>query len=87
MWFRVLAARYSEEAGRLKVGGRSGSCWWREIAKIRDGVGEAEGAGLQKECRRRWGMDLKLSFGMTRGLVMSPYVHVFLGYLIYPPIN
>ena len=37
-------ARYGEVAGRLEVGGRSGSFWWREIAKIRDGgVGEEGG--------------------------------------------
>jgi len=40
----VLVARYGEAAGRLEVGGRSGSFWWREIAKIRDGdVGEEGG--------------------------------------------
>jgi len=33
----VLVARYGEEAGRLAVGGRSGSLW-REVAKICDGV-------------------------------------------------
>jgi len=43
-WYRVLAARYGEEARRLEVGGRSVSCWWREVAKIRDEVGE-EGEG------------------------------------------
>jgi hypothetical protein len=43
-WYRVLTGRYSEEAGRLEVRGRSDSCWWREVAKIRDGVGE-EGEG------------------------------------------
>jgi len=43
-WYRVLVARYGEEAGRLEVGGRSGSSWWREIAKIRDGeVGDEGG--------------------------------------------
>jgi len=44
LWYRVLAARYGEEAGRLAVGGRSVSCWWREVLKIRDGIGE-EGEG------------------------------------------
>ena len=39
-WYRVLVARYGEEAGRLEVGGRSGSYWWREVARIKDGVGE-----------------------------------------------
>jgi len=37
-WYRVLTARYCEEAGRLEVGGRSCSYWWREVARIRDGV-------------------------------------------------
>jgi len=35
---RMLVARYGEEAERLAVGGRSGSLWWREVAKIHDGV-------------------------------------------------
>jgi len=38
-WYRVLAARYGEEVGRLEVGGQSASFWWREVARIRDGVG------------------------------------------------
>ncbi|GAU17907.1 hypothetical protein TSUD_330330, partial [Trifolium subterraneum] len=37
MWYRVLAARYGEVAGRLAVGGRGGSVWWREVSRIRDG--------------------------------------------------
>jgi hypothetical protein len=49
MWFRVLAARYGVERGRLREGGRRGSSWWRELASIRDGVGEAEG-GWFREC-------------------------------------
>ncbi|PNX84965.1 receptor-like kinase [Trifolium pratense] len=42
MWFRVLAARYGVEGGRLRDGGRHGSVWWREIASIREG---GEGSG------------------------------------------
>jgi len=42
-WYRVLVARYGEEAGRLEDGGRRGSSWWREIVKIRDGDGGDEG--------------------------------------------
>jgi hypothetical protein len=38
LWYRVLAARYGEEDGRLEVGGRSGSTWWAEVVKIRDGI-------------------------------------------------
>ena len=29
--------------GGVQVGGRDGSMWWREIVKIRDGVGSAMG--------------------------------------------
>jgi len=35
-----LAARYGDEVGRLEVEAWSGSYWWREVARIRDGVGE-----------------------------------------------
>jgi hypothetical protein len=42
-WYRVLVARYDEAAGRLMVGGRSGSVWWREISKICDGEGVVGG--------------------------------------------
>ncbi|MCI31402.1 receptor-like kinase, partial [Trifolium medium] len=36
MWFRVLAAQYGVEGGRLRDGGRHGSVWWREITSIRE---------------------------------------------------
>jgi len=49
---RVLVARYGDEVGRLDVGGRSVSSWWREVAKIRDGVG-VEGGGWFDECVSR----------------------------------
>ncbi|PNX64254.1 hypothetical protein L195_g062026, partial [Trifolium pratense] len=43
LWFRVLAARYGVEGGgSLRVGGRHGSVWWRDIASIREG---GEGSG------------------------------------------
>jgi len=35
MWFRVLAARYGVEEGRLLEGGREASMWWRDIAAMR----------------------------------------------------
>ncbi|KEH25616.1 hypothetical protein MTR_6g033030 [Medicago truncatula] len=52
LWYRVLVARYGEEDGRLEVGGRSGSSWWREIAKIRDGL-DGVGGGWFQECVSR----------------------------------
>ncbi|PNY05954.1 receptor-like kinase [Trifolium pratense] len=42
LWFRVLAARYRVEGGKVGEGGRRGSEWWREIVRIHkgfDGVG------------------------------------------------
>ncbi|CAJ2669290.1 unnamed protein product [Trifolium pratense] len=41
LWFRVLAGRYGVERGRLCEGGARGSTWWRELARIREGGGEA----------------------------------------------
>ncbi|KAK2404810.1 hypothetical protein QL285_054116 [Trifolium repens] len=39
LWFRVLAARYGLEHGRLRAGGSRGSVWWRDVVRVRDGVG------------------------------------------------
>ncbi|MCI40637.1 RNA-directed DNA polymerase (Reverse transcriptase), partial [Trifolium medium] len=38
LWFRVLVAHYGLERGQLREGGRRGSSWWREIARIREKV-------------------------------------------------
>ena len=54
-WYRVLVARYGESDGRLEVGGRSVSKWWRELAKISDGVGEGGGGWLSDRVFRRVG--------------------------------
>jgi len=35
LWFRVLAARYGVEGGRLQGGGRAASMWWRDIFALR----------------------------------------------------
>jgi len=52
-WYRVLVARYGEEAGRLEVGGNSGSFWWREIAKIRDGIGDTDGGWFAERVSKK----------------------------------
>jgi hypothetical protein len=39
LWFKVLLSRYVEERGRPREGGRLGSAWWRDIVKIREGIG------------------------------------------------
>ncbi|KEH33584.1 hypothetical protein MTR_3g448400 [Medicago truncatula] len=40
LWRKVLVARYGVDGGGLEDGGRSCSSWWREIVRIRDGIGE-----------------------------------------------
>ncbi|PNX63110.1 cysteine-rich receptor-like protein kinase, partial [Trifolium pratense] len=55
LWFRVLAARYGIEEGRLRDGGRRGSVWWRELARIRDGGGETGGSWFREQVVKRVG--------------------------------
>ncbi|MCI26088.1 receptor-like kinase, partial [Trifolium medium] len=55
VWFRVLAARYGVEGGRLRDGGRRGSSWWREIASIMEGGGEPGGRWFGEQVSRRVG--------------------------------
>jgi hypothetical protein len=43
LWFRVLTTRYGVERGRSREGGGRASSWWREIVKIRGGVGSPRG--------------------------------------------
>ncbi|RHN51538.1 putative reverse transcriptase zinc-binding domain-containing protein [Medicago truncatula] len=47
--YQVLVADYGEVGGRLEVGGRSCSSWWREVGRIRDGGGDY-GGGWFGEC-------------------------------------
>jgi hypothetical protein len=59
----MLVARYDEEAGRVAVGGRRGSPWWREITRIRDGVREvAEKGWFEEGVERRVGNGIKTLF-------------------------
>ncbi|GAU27943.1 hypothetical protein TSUD_146580 [Trifolium subterraneum] len=53
LWFRLLAARYGLEIGRLRAGGRSGSSWWREIVRIRDGAGGIGGGWFGDYVQRK----------------------------------
>jgi hypothetical protein len=53
LWYRVLAARYGEVAGRLAGGDRRDSAWCREVSRICDKVGVA-GGGWFAENVVRW---------------------------------
>ncbi|GAU37415.1 hypothetical protein TSUD_361200 [Trifolium subterraneum] len=55
LWFRVLAARYGLERGRLCEGGMRGSMWWRELVRIRDGTGELGGGWFRENIMRKVG--------------------------------
>jgi hypothetical protein len=91
LWYRVLVARYGEEDGRLEDGGRSGSLWWKEVVKIRDGtVGGGEGWFSSCVARRvgdgedtlfwhdRWCDDipLKVRFGRLFDLALNKSITV-----------
>lgn len=39
MCYSVLKARYGEEGGQLKDGGRTSSVWWMGMVGIHDGIG------------------------------------------------
>ena len=76
-WYRVLVARYSEEAGRLEVGGRSVSSWWRGITKIRDKVGDTEGGWFTKRVARKVGDGTNTFFWYDRWLGDVPLCRQF----------
>ena len=80
IWYRVLVARYGEVAGRLEVGGRSGSTWWRELAKIREGV---EGVNGRTRWSVRWGRGQMYRSGRIDGYERFLCVSVLVGCLIY----
>jgi hypothetical protein len=52
LWYRVLKARYGEEGGKIKGGGRNSSRWWRSICNVRDGSGLAVGRWFDDNTRR-----------------------------------
>ena len=61
LWYRLLAARYGLVGGRLDVGGRDRSVWWRTVVGIRDGDGLVSGSWFPN--------NLILFFGWIGGLV------------------
>ena len=76
-WYRVLVVQYGEKAGRLEVGGRSVSSWWREVAKIMDGVGDAEGGWFAERVSKKVGDDTSTYFWYDRWLGDVPFCTKF----------
>jgi len=62
LWFKVLSSRYGEERGRLKVGGRNGSSWCREVVKIQDGLGVEGGSWFEESIQKKVGDGLNTYF-------------------------
>jgi hypothetical protein len=46
-------ACYGLERGRLREGGKDGSAWWREIVRIKDGVGGIRDGWFGKSVTRK----------------------------------
>ena len=72
-----MAARYGEEAGRLEVGGRSVSPWWRGIAKIRDGADENEGGWFAERVSKVLGDRKNTYFWLDRWVGEVPLCRRF----------
>ncbi|XP_024632905.1 uncharacterized protein [Medicago truncatula] len=72
LWYHVLVARYGEVGGRLEVGGRSGSSWWREVGRIRDGDSDVGGGWFGDSVRRRVGDGAATLFWSHRWIGGSP---------------
>jgi hypothetical protein len=73
LWYHVLVARYGEVGGRLEVGGRSVSSWWRDIGRIRDGVGESGGGWFGHNVMRRVGDGAETLFWLHRWMGGIPF--------------
>ena len=64
LWFTVLSSRYGEESGRYNDGGMRGSAWWREIAKVQDGVSVEGGSWFEVNITKRVGSGFNTFFWM-----------------------
>jgi hypothetical protein len=53
---------YGVEGGRLNVGRRGGSSWWREFAKIHDGDGGVSGRWLDECVSKKVGDGIETYF-------------------------
>jgi len=73
LWYRVLKAKYGEEGGRLKEGGRDSSLWWRMQSRIRGDVGWGDGSWFEDNVRHVVGGVVPLSFGRITGWEMCLY--------------
>lgn len=52
LWYKVLKEKYGEEKGCLEEGGRYDSPWWKELVRIRNGIGLREKSWFEENLRR-----------------------------------
>ena len=72
LWYDILVAWYGELDGRLEMGGRSVSLWWREVGRIRDGDRDIGGGWFGDSVSRRVGDGVATSFWSHRWIGGSP---------------
>ena len=72
LWYHVLVARYGAVGGRLEVGGRSGSYWWQEVGRIRDGDDDMGDGWFGNSVLRRVGDGAETLFWTHRWIGGTP---------------
>ena len=86
LWYRVLAAKYGEEGGRLVDGARLDSAWWHAIATLRReewfNSHVARSVGNGKQIYFWWdvwvgGVSFREKFSRLFELAMDKWVSVF----------
>lgn len=80
LWYYVLVIRYGEIGRRWEVGGwgRSCSSWWREVDRIRDGVGGIGGGWFDDGVLRKVGDGIDMLFWLHRWCGGAPLCERFL---------
>lgn len=53
LWYRVLVARYGMDGRHLRDMGSRGSCWLRDMERIRDGIGFEGGSWFEVNVFRK----------------------------------
>ena len=53
--YKVLLSRYGEERGWIREGDRLGSAWWKDIVRIREGIGVEGGSWFEESISIRLG--------------------------------
>jgi len=77
LWFKVLYSRFGEERGQIREGTRLGSAWWREIVKIRDGIGDEGGSWFAESITKHIGNGFNTFFWSDFWVGMVTFMEKF----------